>query len=204
MLCTCLSALALSGCATGGSGGDDTDAPKADTVDAPPGAIDAPRPIDAPPPVDAPPGPIDAPLPVDAPASTAPDTCAQAQDLTATAFGAGVTVTGDTTTFVDDVTTPSSCTGYTADGPDAIYQVNLVAGQTLTATATPTTAWDISLELVTPCAQVPTCLDGSDLGFGGDPELLLYTSGVAQTVYLVVDGYNPGIAGAYSLTVRVQ
>lgn len=120
------------------------------------------------------------------------------------AIGAGTTITGDTTGYADDVATPSSCTGYTSDGPDAIYAVNLSAGQTVTAIATPTTAWDLSLEIVMPCALAPTCLDGADSGFGGDPETASYTATGAVTVYVVVDGYNPGVEGGYSLNVRIH
>lgn len=186
--------IGLAACATADTGA--LDAPKSDDddarVDAPPGAIDAPL------------GTIDAALPIDAAMAGNPDTCTQANDLTAAAMGAGTTVSGNTTGYADDVATPSACTGYTSDGPDAIYAVNLTAGQVLTATATPTSPWDISLELVMPCTITPTCLDGADSGFGGDPEIASYTATSAVTVFVVVDGYNPGVAGAYSLNVRIQ
>ena len=195
-----LLAVLLAACATAGEDpGATLDAPKQDGVDA--AAIDGP----GLPPVDA---PVDAPSPidggVDAPQVTAPDTCVQATELTAMAASAGgVTLTGNTTGYADDVRTGSSCTGYVADGPDAIYLVNLAAGQTVTATGTPA-GWDLSLELVNPCAATPTCLRGADSGVDGDPESATYTATAATAVYVVVDGYNPGIAGAYSLNVRVQ
>lgn len=192
----------VAACAQGQSSGDgdevdarDVDAKQdlvdASTVDAPPSAIDAP------------PGAIDAG--VDAPPGAGPDTCAQAQDLTAAAMMAGgTTVTGNTVGYADDVSLPSTCTNYSTDGPDAIYSVTVNAGAVITAVATPTTNWDISLEIVQPCALMPTCIAGRDVGFGGDPETITYTAAAQGTYFIVVDGFNPGIAGPYSLNVRVQ
>jgi hypothetical protein len=136
---------------------------------------------------------------------TVPDTCAQAQNLTAAAaMGTGTTVTGNTTGAADDVSSPTgTCTGYTPDGPDHVYVVTLNAGQRVTATATPTSSWDISLELVTPCSASPTCLAGSDSSISG-AETATYLATATTTVYVVVDGYNPGVAGPYSLLVRIQ
>lgn len=191
--------LTLGACASGSGGENDPDAGKVDNPDA------AGPPIDAPPmPIDA--SPIDAtPMPIDAPPGTVPDTCAMAEDVTTEALTAGgATRTGNTTGLVNDVTTDSGCSGYTADGEDAIYAITVTAGQTITATATPSTAWDISLALVSPCQLTPTCHDGADSGFDGDPETVSFTGAPAGTYYLVVDSYNPGEVGAYSVNIRIQ
>ena len=178
-----------------------TDAASVDAIATDATPIDA-TPIDAAP-IDAA-VPIDA-MPIDGGTTTVPDTCAQAQNLTAAAaMGTGTTVTGNTTGAADDVSSPTgTCTGYTPDGPDHIYMVTLNAGQRVTATATPTTSWDISLELVTPCSTSPACLAGSDSVITG-AETATYLATAATTVYVVVDGYNPGVAGPYSLLVRIQ
>lgn len=191
----------VAACAQGQGGGDEIDArsadAKLDNIDA--ATTDGSMPTDGS--IDAPPQNVDAGI--DAPPGAAPDTCAQAQDVTAAAMVAGgTTVTGDTTGYVDDVRPASSCTGFLPDGPDAIYSVTVNAGVTITAVATPTTGWDISLELVQPCAATPTCLDGSDVITG--PETVMFTTTAQGTYYIVVDGYNPGIAGPFSLNVRVQ
>lgn len=112
----------------------------------------------------------------------------------------GVLLTGDTTTYANDIDTPSSCTGYGNDGPDAIYMLDLTAGRTLTATVTAT--WDISLSLVQPCTLSPTCVAGVDAS-GGD-EVLTRTITAPGVYYLAVDSYLPTVYGTYSLTVRVQ
>ena len=184
-----LSLVLVAACAQGESGGD-VDARGVDAV-----------PTDAAPTTDA------ASTSTDAASGVGPDTCVQAMDLTAAAMtGPGATVTGDTTGYADDVRfADSACTGFLPDGPDAIYSVTVNAGVTITAVATPTplpTSWDISLELVQPCAAVPTCLDGSDVISGA--ETVTYTTTAQGTYFIVVDGYNPGVDGPFSLNVRVQ
>ncbi len=136
--------------------------------------------------------------------TAAPDTCAQALDITTAAHAAGgAQYSGDTTGYADDVE-PIGCTGYSPDGPDAIYLVTLAANETITATVTPTTSWDTSLELTSDCTYNATCVTGSDSGFDGDPESITYTATAAGTFYLAVDGYNPGIQGPFTLSVHVQ
>ena len=137
--------------------------------------------------------------------TAAPDTCAQTIDITTAAHAAGGALySGDTTGYADDVSPASTCTGYLPDGPDAIYAVTLAANETVTATATPTTSWDMSLELVSPCTYAATCAAGSDSGFAGDPESITYTATAAGTFYVVVDGYNPGVQGPFTLSVHIQ
>jgi hypothetical protein len=197
-----VSLVLVAACAQGSSGGDEVDAratdAKEDLVDS--SMPDGPQTTDARL-IDAPQTPIDAGI--DAPPGSAPDTCVQAQDITAAAMVAGgTTMTGDTTNYADDVRPASTCTGFLPDGPDAIYSVTVNAGVTITAVATPTTSWDISLELVQPCAATPTCLAGSDVISGA--ETVTYTTTAQGTYFIVVDGYNPGVAGPFSLNVRLQ
>jgi hypothetical protein len=200
-----VSLVLVAACAQGSGDGDEVDAratdAKEDLIDS--SMPDGSQSIDAR--VDAPTTPIDAGI--DAPPGAAPDTCVQAQDITAAAMVAGgTTVTGDTTGYADDVRPASgaTCTNFIPDGPDAIYSITVNAGVTITAVATPTTSWDISLELVQPCTLTPSCVAGEDSGFGGDPETMVYTTTAQGTYYIAVDGFNPGIAGPFSLNVRIQ
>ncbi len=177
----------------------DAAAPDAASLDAPAVVIDARPPIDAAPVV------IDAPLPIDAGTVVgSTDTCAQPPDITTAAMAAtGVTLTGSTAGFANDIAMPNNtCTGYPTAGPDAIYALDLPAGRTITATAAG--SWDIALMLVTPCSTTPTCLRGDDNGLSGVTESVTYATPAAGRVYVVVDGYNASANGAYSLTVRVQ
>lgn len=179
---------ALTGCATAGESGQagDVDA-KMDPVDGPASAVDA-----AP--------PIDAAIPVDAPILGPPDTCGQARDITAGALAAGgITLTGDTTGYANDIQPPNNCTGFDADGPDAIYSVDVTAGQVITATLT--TTWDSSIELTSTCTLAASCLIGQD---DGEPETVAYTATAAATLYAIVDSWSPAAFGAYTLNVRIQ
>jgi len=180
---------ALTACA---SAGDSVDA-KLDPVDGPEKAIDAPQLIDAP-------QAIDAPMSIDAPINVTPDTCAQAQNVTTGALVAGgITLTGNTTGYANDIQPTNNCSGFIADGPDAIYLINVTAGQVITATLT--TAWDSSIELTSNCTLAAACLVGQD---NGDPETFTYTAPAAATLYVIVDSWDPGAFGAYSLNVRIQ
>ena len=199
---------ALAACAAGTPG--NPDAPVGGAADASvdaPGTTDAPDLPDA---ADLPDADVADAMSADAMpdagvVTTAPDTCAQALDITTDAHAAGgAQYSADTTGYADDVSPASTCTGYLPDGPDAIYAVTLAANETITATATPATSWDISLELVQPCTYDATCAAGSDSGFAGDPESVTYTATAAGTYFVVVDGYNPGVEGPFTLSVHVQ
>lgn len=100
-----------------------------------------------------------------------------------------------------------SCTNYTQNGADAVYQLSLDDGQTLDATLT--TTWDATLYLVTSCASSgTTCVAGED---NGNPETITHTnnSGATQTYYLIVDSWQLSDAsitreGNYTLDVSFQ
>jgi len=188
-----LASLLIVGCASAGS------EPEGAMVDAKKVEIDAPRPIDAPigTPIDA---AIDAPIIIDAPAGGPPDTCAQAQNITTGALGAtGITVTGNTTGYANDIQPANNCSGFIADGPDAIYAINVTVGQVITASLT--TTWDSSIELTSTCALAAVCIKGQD---DGDPETFTHTATAAATLYVIVDSWHAGAFGAYSLNVKIQ
>lgn len=196
-----LALLAVVACASGGDPAE-LDAPGAvdavagdadDEVDAP--AADAPA-LDAP--------ALDAAEPdaaaVDGGVTTSGNTCAEAIDLTAAALmPGGTTVTGNLTGYTNNIQPASSCTGFTNDGPDAIYVLNLTAGRTINASVTG--PWDSAIEIVQPCAMTPTCLAGQD---NGDPEQVSHTTTAAGLYYVIVDSWDPGAFGPYTLTVTVQ
>lgn len=98
-----------------------------------------------------------------------------------------------------------SCTGFTQDGREAVYQISLAANQRLNASVSAT--WDASLYVVSSCASSgTTCLAGQD---NGNPEELTYTNGAAaSTVYLIVDSWRLSNAttvreGNYTLSVTI-
>jgi len=134
------------------------------------------------------------------------DTCAQGMNLTtAASVAGGTTVTGNTTGYADDLRPTGTCTGYLPDGPDAVYLVNATAGQTLSATVTDLApGWDISIYVTQTCVLNPTCLTGADLISGSGAEGVTHAVAAAGTYYVIVDGWNPGVQGPYSLAVTLQ
>jgi hypothetical protein len=173
--------------------------------DAPP-VPDAPPAPDAPPHIDAPPGTPDAPPPPpDASSAADPDTCAMPEDLTAAASTpAGATVTGDTTGYANDTQPASSCTGYTPDGPDAIYTISATAGQTITAMVTPG-LWDASIFIASNCQLDAACLAGADDSpFPGDYEIVQLVAPSTGVYFVVVESWDPGDYGTYQLDVTLN
>lgn len=114
--------------------------------------------------------------------------------------GNGTTITGDLTGHGNQIQPASTCTGFTNDGPDDIYVLDLpTTGRTITATVNAT--WDSAVEIVQPCSMTPTCLIGRD---AGNPESVTYTTTATGVFYVIVDSWDPGAYGPYTLTVRVQ
>ncbi len=101
----------------------------------------------------------------------------------------------------------TSCTGYSQDGADAVYEVEVPAGATLSASLTAT--WDAALYLVSNCAQsATTCLVGDD---SGNPEVVTWQNPGANpaTVFLVVDSWRVSLPtvsreGPYNLVVTIR
>ena len=208
--------VAVAGCATA-SGDGSGDNPAGGDAAATPDAIkpdafvpaDGPAPgIDAPPPpVDAPPPPVDAHLPPDAgpPPVQDGESCAGAIDLTAMATApGGARVDGTTRNHTDDAHPAATCTGYATVGPDLIYKVTAAAGQSISATASSGfLGWDLAVYITTDCAAT-TCVAGADRGGLIMNETAVGTAPAAGTYYIVVDSWNAGVAGNFTLDLTVH
>jgi hypothetical protein len=133
------------------------------------------------------------------------DTCADAYYVPP----GGGTFAGTTAGFAADygaTQNAGSCTGYTLTGADAVYRIELAAGEQITATLT--SAWDGAIHLITDCANsASSCVAGQD---NGPPESITYTNGTgaAATYYLVVDSWRPSDTtlreGNYTLEIDIQ
>ncbi len=93
------------------------------------------------------------------------------------------------------------CTGYSADGDEAVGAITLGDGDVLDAELEPDGDADISLYLLTGClVGTATCVAGLDDSSGGFAESIRYThAGADQTFYLVADSYS---TSPYSATLR--
>lgn len=127
------------------------------------------------------------------------DLCADAIPILASG-----TLTGDTTWARDHSSYPiqQSCTGYLLGGHDVFYSVTLAAGQTLTATVTPDTAYDVAVYVRESCDAGASCLAGADAGLKGETETLSFTAPADGTYLLVVDGASGG--GPFQMEVQIQ
>ncbi len=114
----------------------------------------------------------------------------------------GATVYGDTTDYGSGLLLPNlECTGKNTAGPDAFYQIDLVAGAHLIATMTPED-WDGGLYLVDSCSPA-SCVAGSDVATVNLAETVDVEIGSAGTYYLVVEGAILSQFGCFTLTVSV-
>ena len=93
------------------------------------------------------------------------------------------------------------CTGYSANGLDVVYYVDLIEDQQLTVTAT--TSYDNAIYLVTDCADVEnTCVAGADATVSGTETLIFDTAENPGRYYLILDGYSSsGYEGDWEVTV---
>jgi hypothetical protein len=200
-------AIALAGCATGTVEGAD-----GGEALAPPDAERPATPLDAAPTPDAATAAPDATPPPDAVAlSTCEaaalmpdnDACGDAIDLTSLMTAGAVVVHGDTSGYADTTEPPTSCTsGWSQDGPDAVYRIDASVGDRIDVTLVPE-GFDGSIYLLMDCANPGSCLAGTDAGSGTAVETLSHTAVADAPHYLVVDSYRAGEDGCFTLTISV-
>ncbi len=92
----------------------------------------------------------------------------------------------------------SGCTGFSANGADAVYYAVLPAGGQIDVCIDPVDSLDLSLYLVTDCNDIAgSCVAGDD---SGNPECISYTGGPG-TYYLIVDAFSTDACGEITVTV---
>jgi hypothetical protein len=112
---------------------------------------------------------------------------------------AGGSVSGTTAGRFDNVS--ASCGGVIANGPDAVYAIDLALGAQLTVSISG--SYSVAAYVIAPCIGTPgtpLCV-GNMAAMPGDP--LTVTTNVAGTQYVVVDAISPVDSGTYTLTVAV-
>ncbi len=139
------------------------------------------------------------------------DACIDPYEATPTSSGTTATFTGDFSTLANDHALPvaNSCLPSWTPGNDGAYVVDLVAGQTLTASLVSTVVGneqDVALYLVNDCADInAACLGGADAhGGSATPETLTYTATADESVTLIVDSFFQNAFGTYQLDVTVN
>jgi len=98
---------------------------------------------------------------------------------------------GDLSGLADDYSDPSACTGYAAEGPDAVYSIEVADDEILSATMFYPDG-DAVLYLASDCDSVELPVACSDSGGLNVAEFLSYAPslGAGGTFYLIVDTYS--------------
>ncbi len=133
------------------------------------------------------------------------DSCSVASvNVTEAARAGGVTMYGDTTTYINDLGSPPSqiaCLGYITAGVDAFYRVDAVAGETISARVYGA-SWDTALYLTAGCTTGVTCFTGADT-LNGTNEQIDYTVVANGTFYIAVDTSTTGV-GCYAIDISIE
>ena len=109
---------------------------------------------------------------------------------------------GDSRLFTDTYSDPSMCTGWPANGNDAVYGLLMTTGMQLIASAIyQTYPPDASIYISDDEAHPDlSCLAGSDVLFGNSQEVLNFAAPADGLYYLVVDAYETG-GGPFELSL---
>ncbi|MBI5545990.1 MAG: hypothetical protein HY901_19030 [Deltaproteobacteria bacterium] len=143
---------------------------------------------------------------VQSPAATpVNDKCDGATVLT---FGAAP-LSGDTTNAISDYgntvsAISAACAGlkqFGLEGEDVVYSYTPQAAGPFTVTVTG--SFDSALWYMTgSCGDADTCVAGADNGMTGQDETLTVNGVAGTTYYFVVDSFNVGRSGAFTIKVR--
>ena len=126
------------------------------------------------------------------PPPAANDVCAGAIDIQGQSLASwDVNLTNAGTYYNDYSPVAPSCTGYTANGPDAVYSINLAAGEEVTISELGDC--DTSIWIATDCGNLAgSCVAGADAVGGSATETVTYTAAAAGTYYVIIDSYATG------------
>lgn len=112
----------------------------------------------------------------------------------------GGTFMGSFDDYANDYSDTSDCTGFSANGPDAVYQITGNIGDIVNVSLAG--SFDGSLYAVTDCSDISnTCLDGSD---NGQPEEIQFVLLDTNPVYIVADAFGSSTTADYTLDVTIQ
>lgn len=130
------------------------------------------------------------------------DLCAGAIDIQAQSLSSWAVNLTNGGGYYNDYSLPTtgSCTGYSTPGPDALYKIDLAAGEQIIIQESG--PCDMALWIATDCGNlVGSCVAGADAGVTGGTETVTYTAAAAGTYYVVIDAYS---AAGCPVTVTVN
>ena len=115
-------------------------------------------------------------------------------------FIAADTVTGTTAGRANTIS--ALCSGIVMNGPDAVYKIAGTLGQMLTLTPH-STAYPITAYAITPCTTsgVPACVGNV---YATDTTPITIPIPATTDYFIIVDGGNAALSGAYSVTIALH
>ena len=127
------------------------------------------------------------------------DTCESAEEVPCflERCTAGTT-TGNTELYTNDYSPLNDCTGYSAEGNDVVYYMDLEEGDVLDLTYTQL-VWDTSFYILTDCADMNSCVVGADGTYSGEPEHIDYVVPTTGRYYLILDAWSTDQGGDWVL-----
>ena len=132
----------------------------------------------------------------------ASETCSNAAPLNVTGNGEFFT----TANYMNDYVLPnnSMCTGFSSNGLDRVYRVDLQQYEQLAVQLAPSTSYDPAVYLVSACNSLEAnCVEGSDRGTGQN-EYIQPIAEQAGTYYLIVDSFAANSSGSGVLTANIN
>jgi hypothetical protein len=97
-----------------------------------------------------------------------------------------------------------SCTGYSSNGLDVVYYMDLNAGDVCDFVYTSFDC-DGSFYILTDCADAGSCVIGADDTLGGDPESILgWTVPATGRYYLILDNWSSSCGGDWVLDYSIE
>ncbi|MEO8548848.1 MAG: DUF4215 domain-containing protein [Kofleriaceae bacterium] len=136
-------------------------------------------------------------------------TCAAPEEVTLTGTTALTGMALGDTTVGTSMVPNAACAGFsTGDGNDNIWSFTITDTRDVRVELDPSTDFDAAIRVMTtPCdpttglANPPNPYGCADENFDGESEILTYSHLAAGTYYVVVDSYDPTVAGAYAFTI---
>jgi len=117
------------------------------------------------------------------------DACDLSPELTDGTFDFTYPIGNKTNNYTLPASNP--CTGYTANGPDAVADVYLAPGGSVEVHMDPDGAMDSSLYIITDCGDpAGTCVMGADATLGGQEETLTFMSAEGGLYHIVFDAWT--------------
>lgn len=114
------------------------------------------------------------------------DTCASADAIGSLPEGNWVSTT---TGLANDYRSGFACLTWSLNAADAIYRLDLEAGQTVVIQGFQPSPGDAALALLSSCGDLATAVACADDTFDGEIEEIVYEVETTGAYYLVVDGY---------------